>query len=68
MSQRELKNEIDEYKLMMDEWENKYYPTANEDPDYFIKKNEQQLKLKQLEKIYSSYFNETQNKHKNKYK
>ncbi len=68
MSQRELKNEIDEYKLMMDEWENKYYPTANEDPDYFIKKNEQQLKLKQLEKMYSSYFNETQNKHKNKFK
>ena len=33
MSQQELINEIEEYKLMMEEWENKYYPTANEDPD-----------------------------------
>ena len=32
MSQRELKNEIDEYKLMMDEWENKYYPTPTTPP------------------------------------
>ncbi len=64
MSQQELINEIEEYKPMMEEWENKYYPTANEDPDYFIKKNEQQLKLKKLEKMYLSYLDEAQNKHK----
>lgn len=51
-----FKNEIEEYKITMKEWEKKYYPTANEDPDYFIHKSEQLLKLKKLEMRYLFHF------------